>query len=132
MVSLAGLAVTRLPATVARFRNWGEPISQQGGADVGGSDDVVVGDESPEAQLPFGCLDAVELRNPGEIDEGADIGADAAVQLEEQVGPAGDDPCGVANTMQDRKRILEGGGSLDAFEIDCVALHQVHHALRPL
>ena len=56
MVSLAGLAVTRLPATVARFRSAGEPTSRQAWAKrqrpvdhEGGADHLVVGDQAARA-----------------------------------------------------------------------------------
>ena len=105
MVSLAGLAVTRLPATVPRLRICGAPTSQQararGKACAHGlrrGHDLVVGDQRPQAQ----CFAVESIRSkPATRDIHQDLLlAHAAFQLQDQISPAHDQPAVVAMPRQ--------------------------------
>ena len=98
MVSLAGEAVTRLPATVARVRICGAPTSQHAWASgsarfaaIRRGEDVVMRGQRADHDVVAVHVNIAQVRDGGEVDQRLG-GAHATRQLDKHVGATGDEP----------------------------------------
>ena len=114
MVSLAGLAVMQLPATVPRLRICGAPTSQQArarGKACATASDVpttwLCVTSAPRVSVPFLRSNAVQLGDARNVHDNLLL-ADAALDLQDQIGAAHDEPARVAVLGKEFQRLSDG------------------------
>ena len=136
---MAGLAVTRLPTTVARLRSAGEPTSRQawasGRAWASVSAEAMTSlwvTSGPSRTTVAVVVDPVEPGDPGEVHEDLDAFAGPAVELDDQVGAAGDRPGARPERRQQAEGLVEGGRCDVPADSHARPLQVVHYPVVPL
>ena len=129
MVSLAGEAVIRLPAMVAAVANLGRahlPAGLHQGqrhiAQQFAAHHVIVRDQRTEPDVTVFLPDRIEAGYAGDVHQHLDVGALAALQLNEHVGAARDDAGPLAMLRQQGQRFIEAA----------YAVISLPHARRPI
>jgi hypothetical protein len=101
MVSLAGLAVIRFPATVARLRKGFFTQERRGSYGIMGHERTDV------YSSIFIQGDAVEVRQAGDVDHGLDALPNAALELEHQVCRPCHQPGFLLSILQDIQNLIQ-------------------------
>ena len=93
---------------------------------------LVVGDQATEPQVVAAVLDAIQARDAGEVDQHLDAGSDTAVELDEEIGAAGDGTGRRPMIGEEGERLLQRRGCLVPADALALPLQVVHGLVSPV